>query len=117
MYNFFNIRTKRGLITSIFLLALILVITGLIIQLSISSPESLKNTQGATHSSIFFGQLRLIIISIPILFAISIVNIRKIKESVLWIYPLGLEYLQMEQDVGLDWGLCNFNHQNLLKYF
>ena len=89
MYNFFNIRTKRGLITTIFLLALILVITGLIIQLSISSPESLKNTQGATHSSIFFGQLRLIIISIPILFAISIVNIRKIKESVLWIYPLG----------------------------
>lgn len=95
MFRILNIKSKKGLMTSIFLIVLILVIIGLITQLSISAPESLKNTQGASNSRIFINQGMMLVVSLLVFMTIIYVfpTTLSLKKISILLYPLGIIFL------------------------
>ncbi len=86
MYNFFKTDSKKKLITTIIILILILNIIGVFNLLSLTSPESLKNTLGLSHVSIISKHLIYLAVTFSfMLFIILFVNFNYLNKKTVFI--------------------------------
>ncbi|WP_197034438.1 FtsW/RodA/SpoVE family cell cycle protein [Streptobacillus canis] len=86
MQNFFKTTSKKQLLTTVLILILILTIIGVFNLLSLTSPESLKNTSGLNHVSIIIKHLRHLSIAFATMGAFMVfLNVNKLNKMTLGI--------------------------------